>query len=182
VGRVLLLRHGQSTWNAERRWQGRADPPLSPEGEAQARAAAAALTDTTWAAVFASHLQRARRTAELIADELELGEVRLVEDLVERDVGHWSGLTSDEIEEQWPGQLASWRSGTLGAIPGGEGDITARVVPAVEELAREAAAHEASFLVVTHGGVIGAVERATGVEPSRARNLCGRWFSTPTRT
>src|SRR5687768_15169755 len=117
VGRVLLLRHGQSTWNAERRWQGSADPPLSPHGEEQARAAATQLGGFALSVVVASGLQRARRTAELIADELVLGEVRIVDDLRERDVGEWSGRTTDEIEEMWPGDLAAWRAGELASIP-----------------------------------------------------------------
>lgn len=177
MGRVLLLRHGQSTWNAERRWQGSADPPLSPHGEEQARAAATQLGGFDLSVVMASGLRRARRTAELIADVLVLGEVRLVDALRERDVGEWSGRTTEEIEEMWPGDLAAWRTGELASIPGGEGDISGRVLPAVEELARQAAGTEEPILVVTHGGVISSIERSIGVEPCRARNLCGRWVA-----
>ncbi len=86
VARVLLLRHGQSTWNVEARWQGRADPPLSPAGEGQARQAAPALTGAV--AVWSSDLARARRTAELLAP----GDVTVRVDarLRERDVGPWT--------------------------------------------------------------------------------------------
>src|SRR5207253_5282255 len=67
---VLLLRHGQTTWNAERRWQGWEDAPLSPLGEQQARDAAAHLVDAGLTRVCSSDLSRARRTAELVADGL----------------------------------------------------------------------------------------------------------------
>ena len=72
----LLLRHGESTWNAEHRWQGQSDPPLTRRGEQQARDAVASLVELgPFDAVVASNLQRARRTGELLAQgaSLELG-------------------------------------------------------------------------------------------------------------
>src|SRR5687767_11323336 len=95
--RVLLVRHGQSEWNATGRWQGQADPPLTDLGRRQARSAAAALG--TVDAVFASDLQRASETALIIAGELGVGPVVVDPDLRERDAGEWSGLTRVEIEE-----------------------------------------------------------------------------------
>ena len=98
--RVLLIRHGRSTWNAERRWQGWADPPLSPRGIAQAEAAAAALKDVAIQVVVSSDLVRARSTAEIIARAAGVG-VSIEPALRERDVGLCSGLTADEIEARW---------------------------------------------------------------------------------
>src|SRR5437660_221967 len=109
--RLLLVRHGESTWNAVSRWQGQADPPLSPFGERQAEDAGARLAEVaSITAVWASNLVRARRTGDLIAKHLGIAQVREEPRLRERDVGAWSGLTRDEIEERWPGYLAARRS------------------------------------------------------------------------
>src|SRR3954465_8515375 len=97
--RVLMVRHGQSTWNALGRWQGQADPPLSDLGRDQARAAARALGAMD--AVFAPDLHRATETAHIIATDLGIGPVLIDERLRERDAGEWSGLTRDEIHERY---------------------------------------------------------------------------------
>jgi probable phosphoglycerate mutase len=174
VTRILLLRHGQSTWNAGGRWQGWADPPLSELGRAQARSVVDALRDAGLDAVVASDLARARETAAILADGLGLGEVEIEAGLRERNVGAWSGLVTEEIEARWPGQLAAWRAGELATIPEGEGDISERVIVAVE---RVALSHPGgTVLAVTHGGVIRSIERHLGVEPSAVRNLGGRWL------
>ena len=119
----------------------------------------------------ASDLQRARRTGELIADALGLAPVRVDVDLRERDVGDWSGLTTEEIEQRWPGQLEAWRQGRLASPPNGEADMLPRVLSALERLV----ATGRDWLVVTHGGVIHAVDRHLGAEPTPLYNLCGRW-------
>ncbi|HUQ38954.1 MAG TPA: histidine phosphatase family protein [Acidimicrobiales bacterium] len=176
MARLLLLRHGQSVWNAEGRWQGSADPPLSADGAAQAALAAEQLEAEQLWAVWSSPLSRARQTAEIISARLGLGAVLLEPGLRERDVGQLSGLTTPEIEERWPGLLAEWRTGTLETLPGGEGDIRERVVGAVQRIAvaSDEAGHE-TVLVLTHGGSLTSVEVHIGAEPSRPRNLCGRW-------
>lgn len=177
MARLLLLRHGQSTWNAEHRWQGTADPPLSDLGERQALRAAAWLADAapSFSAVAASDLRRSRRTAEIIAEALGLGEIELDPALRERDVGRWSGCTTDEISARWPGELTAWRQGRLDRPPGGEDDrsLVGRVMPALERLA---ARPEGFVLVVTHGGAIRALERHLGVPSCTPANMCGRWF------
>jgi len=176
--RLLLVRHGESTWNAVSRWQGQADPPLSPFGERQAEDAAARLAEiTSITAVWASNLVRARRTGDLIAKHLGIAQVREEPRLRERDVGAWSGLTRDEIEERWPGYLAARRS-----PPDFEGDD--------ELLARTRAGLAAAVdgsgpgdvLVVTHGGVIRTIERSLGAIPERLPNLGGRWLLADTPT
>lgn len=171
---MLLLRHGQSTWNAEGRWQGWADPPLSAAGEEQARHAAVALRDGGFDRIVSSDLARAVRTAEVMAAELGLADVERHPGLRERDVGEWSGCTTAEIEARWPGQLQAWREGHLERPPGGESkpDLTQRVMAAVAALA----AGDGVLLAVTHGGVIRLVERHLGIEASAPGNLCGRWI------
>ena len=177
MNRLLLIRHGQSTWNAEGRWQGQADPPLSELGQAQAREAGGRLKSEcgTVDRVLSSDLGRAHTTAELIAGELGLDPQAIVLEpgLRERHVGEWSGLTRPEIEERWPGMIDAWRSGDSTVIPGGEGEIIPRVAPVVERICAEA---KGTTVAVTHGGVIHAVERYLELEVSRTGNLCGRWF------
>jgi probable phosphoglycerate mutase len=173
--RVLLLRHGQSTWNAMGRWQGQADPPLSPLGEAQARAAAEVLEP--FDAVVASDLRRARRTAEIIAEASGGGPVEIEEGLREADVGPWSGLTRDEIEQRWPGWLAAGRRPPEAERPA---EIAARVVAALEHV--HAAHPGASVLAVTHSGVVRYLEGHLGDRTEIPRNLGGRWFDVAGRT
>ena len=178
MARVLLLRHGQSTWNAEARWQGQADPPLSAEGERQAEAAAALLEGFGIEAVVSSSQLRARRTAEILAGALGLGPVDVDADLRERHVGDWSGLTRAEIEQRWPGALDDWRQGHLDRPPGGESndEMAARVLAALERLTSRP---EAVVLAVTHGGVIHLVERRLSGQGGGTGNLCGRWLDGP---
>ena len=106
--RILLVRHGQSTWNADGRWQGQADPPLSPLGEAQApRASSSPELDGVDALVDAPTSSGRARTAELLA--AGRGTVALEPRLRERHAGEWEGLTRAEIEAGWPGFLAEHR-------------------------------------------------------------------------
>jgi broad specificity phosphatase PhoE len=166
---MLLVRHGQSEWNAVGRWQGRADPALSDLGRHQARTAAERLGSVD--VVVASPLLRALDTARILAEALGVGPVLLEPDLVERDVGEWSGLTRDEIEARWPGYLAARRR-----PPGVEADevLLARTTAALHRLEQEL--RGADVLVVTHGGVVTTLERAHGHRFERLPNLGGRWL------
>ena len=168
--RLLLVRHGQSTWNAEGRWQGHSNPPLSSLGERQARAAAPAVAELGVTALFSSDLLRARQTAELVAPR-GLTPV-VVPPLRERNVGEWEGLTRAEIEARYPGMLEARDS-----PPSFESDesLLARVLPALEAIIAELA-DEAIALIATHGGVIRTVERHLGSPPPPVPNLGGRWL------
>ena len=170
------MRHGQSEWNAENRWQGQADPPLSELGEDQARDAAERLGDIAFAALVASDLRRARHTAEILAEALGLG-VQLDPGLREIDVGDWTGLTRSEIEAQWPGELAAWSEGRSESPLGGE-TRTHLVDRARSSLARAAAGVGPGerVLVVTHGALIRNLDRALGLPPHTMGNLGGRWY------
>jgi len=174
VTRLLLLRHAESEWNAQGRWQGLADPPLSDRGELQATRAGPRLAATGFTTLVASDLQRARNTARLIAPALGLA-VAVDPGLREYDVGQWSGLTRPEIEQRWPGALDHWRNGRLLRIPGGERrDVfVARIAATVARLG--AANPGQVMLVITHGGVISALERSLAAEPRRLGHLSGRW-------
>ncbi len=176
--RVLLVRHGQSEWNAVGRWQGQADPPLSEVGRKQARSAASSIGAVD--AVFASDLQRATETAAIIADELGVGPVVVDPDLRERDAGEWSGLTRPEIEERYPGYLspqANFGPGHQRRPPGWEPDesVRERGLRALRRIGTEVGGGD--VLAVTHGGLIYVVEHALGHEGPIARlaNGAGRW-------
>jgi broad specificity phosphatase PhoE len=173
MARLLLVRHGQSVWNAESRWQGWADPPLSDLGESQAAALASKVAPAAFQAVVSSDLERARRTAVIVAEALGLA-VGEEPGLRERDVGAWSGVTTSAIEKRWSAEMVAWRSGRLAAPPDGESDDTmaARVLPALGRLLDRP---EDALLVITHGGVIRLVERRLGLEPCSTPNLSGRW-------
>ncbi|MFP3902322.1 MAG: histidine phosphatase family protein [Acidimicrobiia bacterium] len=168
--RVLLVRHGQSEWNAAGRWQGQADPPLSELGRIQAREAARALG--TVDAIWSSDLQRASETALIIAHDLGIGPVVIEADLRERDAGAYSGLTRDEIEELFPGYLAERRP-----PPGWEAQdaLVARALRALRRIAAEVPGGD--VVAITHGGVIYAVEGHLGVDHQRIANTGGRWVT-----
>lgn len=174
---ILLLRHGQSTWNADGRWQGWGDPPLSDEGASEAAAAAGWLGDT-WpelSAVVSSDLCRARQTAGSVAEGLGLRPVEVDAGVRERDIGLWTGLTREQIEAAWPGQLVAFEAGRLERPPRGEStpELVARATASLERLRRQWAGRQ--LLVVCHGGVVRAVEQFLGAPPLPLSNLCGRW-------
>ncbi len=168
--RVLLVRHGQSEWNAAGRWQGQADPPLSDLGRLQAREAARAVGAVD--AIWSSDLQRAAETAIIIGDQIGVGPVVVDDALRERDAGEWTGLTRAQIEERDPGFLADGER-----PPGWEADrdLLGRASAALARIAE--AAPGGDVLVVTHAGVVFAVERSLGVEHTRLANTEGRWLT-----
>ena len=174
---LLLVRHGQSVWNAEGKWQGQADPPLSKLGERQAEQAGRHLAGQNFAHVFASDLIRARRTAEILAAAVGHSNVVVDPGLREFDVGEWCGFTRPEIEDRWPGMIAEWTAGSIPSPPGGEDReaFTKRALDAVSGLARASAAGD-RLLVVTHGGLIRALVRGLGGQPQPVPNLNGWSF------
>ena len=146
-----------------------ADPPLSEFGELQARTAAQVIGQVD--VIVASPLERAYMTASIIGEHLGIGPVDVFEDLKERSVGQWQGLTRREIEADWPG----WVDG--GERPEGwEHDdvLEARVVKAFTEVAERYPG--ASVLLVAHGGVVIAMEKHLSVNEARIPNLHGRIF------
>lgn len=164
---MLLARHGQSTWNAQQRWQGQADPPLSEIGRQQAWSASAAVG--TVDLIAASPQQRALETATIISQAVGVGPVIAVEGLRERSAGSWSGLTKDDIEEQFPGWLENDRRPDDFES---DDELMARVLPALDEVV--AVNPGGAILVVCHGGVIKAVEAHLGLSEGRVPNLSGR--------
>lgn len=164
---LLVVRHAESVWNLDGRWQGHANPPLSVAGAAQARAAAANLDDVE--CVVSSDLDRARETAEIIAESLGAGPVTCDPGWRERSVGLWQGLTTEQIERDFPGDLAAGNY-----PPGWESDasLIERVFDATHRIA--ARVPSGDVLVVSHAGVIYTLERHFGIVFKRIGNLGGR--------
>jgi glucosyl-3-phosphoglycerate phosphatase len=179
---VLLVRHGQTTWNASQRWQGWADVALSDVGEAQAEAGAGLLASVLMGVpvqVVSSDLARARATAYAISLALGIEVSSVLPDLRERDIGEWSGKTTDEINEMYPGQLEAWRDGKLDSTPLGEREavLLARTTGALRSLALFARAEQCVVVAVTHGGVMRTLTREFGGAPRAIGNLDGCWFA-----
>ncbi|MCU1426773.1 MAG: histidine phosphatase [Actinomycetia bacterium] len=173
------MRHGQSEWNSQQRWQGWIDVPLTALGEAQARARGLELAGGGVDApvVFASDLVRARRTADIIAEHLGAGVVT-DERLRERHGGEWQGHTAAEIDELWPGWRERWGKREVAAPPGGESDdaVLDRFDTAlVDVLAATPAEQDA--IIVTHGGMLRLLAARTGITSRDVvSNLGGHWF------
>lgn len=150
---ILLVRHGETDWNREGRFQGHADPPLNDAGREQAAALAELLAGDGIAAIHASDLRRAYETASVVAARLGL-DVAAHTGLREIDVGRFQGLTREEIDARWPDARAVLSERGYGAGWGGESvdELYERVVASLLEIA---AAHgDDRVLVVGHGGTI----------------------------
>lgn len=146
---ICLVRHGETDWNLQHRYQGQADIPLNATGREQARLVADAIGDDGWDAIVSSPLSRAMETARAIAAVagIDTGAIEQEPDLAERAYGDAEGLTLAEREARfpdgnWPG-LEEWD------------DVAKRSMLALEHIARR---HQGDrVLVVCHGGVINAI-------------------------
>lgn len=152
---IILVRHGETDWNREGRYQGKRDIPLNERGREQARALAEGLKGVRFDAAWASPLSRARDTAlavlEKQASKLELGSEP---GLAEIDHGEWEGLLASEVAERWPGMLESWRASPHTVqMPGGEtaADVQGRAVRAIRKLVAECEGR--TLLVAAHDAV-----------------------------
>jgi len=171
---LFVLRHGQTEWNAEGRFQGQLDSPLTEMGLAQARAQNAILRNclpSGGVSAVVSTAGRARHTADLALDGIPLcGPIRFEPDLQEIDFGAWQGLTSAEMEAGWPEVMAAadpdlWQF----HAPGGEtlDQMAARIEAVLQELS-------GPTVVVTHG-LTSRILRclALGLDPARLVDLPG---------
>ena len=169
---ILMVRHGQSVWNAEGRWQGQADPPLSQLGLEQAAAAGEYLkTLGTFDGIATSTQDRAATTGTIIAGCLGFEEPFRHRDLTERNAGEWSGLTRDEIDVQYPGFLKHRKY-----PPGYEhdDDLLVRIRRGLQEVTKNVAGDR--LLVVAHGGLIYCLEALLDRPFQHMSNLGARYF------
>ena len=119
--RILLARHGETPWNAEGRYQGQIDIPLSPVGEGQATALGQRLKDVRIDRAVASPLSRAQRTAQLALGESRADMLLTDPELQEIAHGEWEGLLASEIQDKDPARLLAWREEPDTVLmPGGE--------------------------------------------------------------
>jgi glucosyl-3-phosphoglycerate phosphatase len=146
--RLVLWRHGQTSWNVERRFQGKTDIPLDETGVAQAERAARLLSGLRPTTIVASPLQRAAATATALAEVTGLP-VAYDRDLVERDGGKWEGLTSTEIRERYPAEHAAWQP------PGGETSAqVAKRVSAALDRALDRLPADGVLVAASHGAAL----------------------------
>ena len=151
--RLLLVRHGETIWNAEDRLIGRTDLPLSEGGVQQARRLAARLATENIAVIYTSEMIRAMETATAIGEACQLSP-RPDPRLHELDLGQWEGLTYDILTRRFPDELAAWRDAeSPQAPPDGETPehLTGRVGEFIDDLLDR---HRGETVaVVSHGGV-----------------------------
>jgi broad specificity phosphatase PhoE len=155
--RIFLIRHGETDWNAARRWQGFAQTELNTSGLAQAQALARYLAGRPITALYTSDLLRAQQTADALGAVLKLMP-QVDERWREIHVGGFQGLTTAEVEQRFPGQLAARQTDLWGFVhPGGESwrDLQVRAGAAWHQVTQTALGPEAA--IVSHGGTIKAL-------------------------
>jgi len=156
--RIIAVRHGETSWNADTRIQGHTDIALNDKGHWQAERVALALADEPIARVYASDLSRAHVTAQAIARKASHPDARQVHvhvGLRERGFGIFEGQTHAQIEAQWPEENQRWKRREPHFAPaGGEShmQLHARVARTVDELARPHLGEQ--IVLVAHGGVL----------------------------
>jgi len=173
VKSLFVARHGETEWNRVGRWQGNTDIPLSDVGRAQARALGERLRGLGIARVHASHLERARETAEIVAELLSVPTFAVDERLRERGFGCFEGLTRAECAARypvaWERYLADRRSTPPDAEP--QPAVEARVVAALTDIARLPVSAGEATLVISHGGAIRTfIHAVTGAAPPPLEN------------
>jgi probable phosphoglycerate mutase len=163
VTEILLIRHGETDWNVEKRLQGHSDIPLNSEGMRQAAALGRVLRDEPLDAIFASDLQRARDTAQAIATPRGMA-LQIDRDLRERCYGAFEGLIHSEINERFPVDFVAWKQRDLDVrYPDGKyraetlREFAARAMACVSRLASRKDYRR--IAVVTHGGVLDTLHR-----------------------
>ena len=147
--KVLVVRHGQTTWGADGRFAGREDVPLTSRGRRQASSVGERIKALRPSVVLTSPLQRCQLTANAIGGASG-APVVVHDDLLDGLLGEWTGLRPTEIENGWPEQFATWRSDPDAAPPGGESfnEIRVRVTPLLAEVVRLYRGH--TVVLVTH--------------------------------
>jgi alpha-ribazole phosphatase len=155
---LVLIRHGETEWNVEGRWQGQADVPLNARGQQQAQELAQELADTGISAIYSSDLQRAYATAQALAQKTGL-EIHTDERLREIHQGDWQGMLVTEIQERYASRFEDRRKNPLTvAPPGGESvaEVKERVIAAVEDILERHPNHRVA--IVSHGFALAVIQ------------------------
>jgi alpha-ribazole phosphatase len=166
---LCLIRHGQTDWNLEGRYQGQSDVPLNEKGFEQARSLVGQLDGRSFAAIFSSDLMRARQTAEHIAKDLGLT-VQIEPRLREINQGEWEGVLVDDIKARY---AEIWSQRTMDPAnvrpPGGETvrEVAERVSAALDDISR--LFPNGQVLIVSHGlSIATAICRDKGIPVGQA--------------
>lgn len=174
--RLILVRHGETDWNLEGRYQGQADPPLNERGREQAKLLAERLRGEGIEAIYTSDLSRAYETAKIIAQAVGQ-EVKALESLREIDTGVWTGLTFEEVENRYPEHLREWRADPL-RVKRLEGESYLALFERTKAAIREVVeAHPGqTVLIVGHGGNIKCIVLdGLGVRGGRGIEMASRF-------
>ncbi|MFR9751563.1 histidine phosphatase family protein [Nocardia sp. 004] len=180
VRTLILLRHGQTEWNAADRMQGQIDTDLTELGRRQAKEAARELVSRNAIAILSSDLRRARDTATALADHTGLTVVPDIR-LRETSLGEWEGLTHLEVDADYPGARMAWRLDASYTPPNGESklEVGARALPVVRELLAERQDWPGrTIILVAHGGLIAALTAALLDLPPRNWPILGGLANT----
>jgi 2,3-bisphosphoglycerate-dependent phosphoglycerate mutase len=162
MGKLAIVRHGQSVWNLENRFTGWVDVDLSDTGIQEARSAGLRLKGTSFDALFTSELKRAKETARLALESMGVASLptRSNEALNERHYGDLQGLNKDETRAKYGAeQVHEWRRSYHTRPPGGENlaDTVARVLPYFDKEIMPLLQANKNVLVVAHGNSLRAL-------------------------
>ncbi|GAB1420201.1 histidine phosphatase family protein [Anaerolineales bacterium] len=163
---IYLVRHGETDWNIQRRFQGISDQPLNEKGQHQAQALIPTLQGLKFDAIYSSDLLRVRQTAEIALEDHQ--EPQLDSRLQEINFGQFEGYSWDEIPQLYPEQWTSWLADRNGNAHGGEaiGDVVLRIQHFLDELREKHP--QGKVLIFAHGGSIGVlILLALGLAPDK---------------
>ncbi len=152
---MYFARHGETAWNALRRYQGRSDIPLNSQGEHQARLLGRRICSLKPEAIFYSPLLRAKETARIVGSLWKEHTLCMpLEELQEWNFGAWEGLTVEEIESSYGEDYLRWRQNPGSYVPPGGESLESLKGRVQQALSRIEAYSFSRVLVVTHGGVV----------------------------
>ena len=153
--RIILVRHGETDWNKQGRFQGQIDIPLNQNGKFQAKAASKFLKNNTIQKAFSSSLSRPKETAQIILNEHPGVEISLKDSLKEISHGEWEGKLESEISSDWPDLLKTWKTSPERVqMPDGESitEVSIRSINGWNEICKDLK-NEETALVVAHDAV-----------------------------
>jgi broad specificity phosphatase PhoE len=149
MAKLILARHGQTAWNVEKVFRGRADVDLDEVGIKQAELLGKYLSNWELEAIYSSPLRRALDTANMVARYQQVA-VRITEDLIDFDYGEWQSLPEQEVKRLYPALFNEWHNSPHKVrMPGGEGleDVRRRAVEVVNGILSR---HQGNVLLVSH--------------------------------
>ncbi len=171
ITRLVVIRHGETEWNIQNRFQGHLDSKLTLPGIKQAEAIADILKGEAYDVIYSSNLERAKHTAEIIARKLNM-RVYTEKDLREINLGVMQGLKKDEFIIKYPEVISNYHADPEYVIPGGESKLQLynRVKGILAKIIRKHKGH--NILLVAHGGVLDCIIRHTfGIPLNKKRNF-----------